>query len=528
MSNAGSCFNCTVSCGPGYQLDGACTNVTTPTCVPSSCMCAYPNTDVTTGSSSLLCPNPAMSFVQNGVCTSQCLNSALNSDLTAVAPFYRSYNPITNISNGYIAYPNCSSKNWCSPTNCVQYAPNDCSTCVACVQNGTLAGSYELAAINTFTPSYRPCMVAARPYFEQCLEVVYNLGITETIPVKVVWPVIAVDDESGVQIFACSDSRTGRALNASSLYSLDPVPVTCSIQDWYNYTTLSNCSFFVRVKDVTPPVIDCPSTPFYKSLPDGQTTGEFNWAVPNATDFIDGFLNASYITCDRNISNTTFPFGYTRISCRASDFSNNVATCLLQVFFQSLSAPNITCSPNINVNLSGYVTQPVTYLVSAVDPANPALLPLVVCSPISGGQFVIGRTLVICTATSQVSYQATQCSFDVIVSDVTPPTVNCQTSVSANTDPGSDMAVVSLQGFVFDNSGISPLLTCVPATNTQFPLGNTSTVCTAIDLSGNKGTCTFPVVVSDREFPSILWYFFYCVVFSFIKFFFLRLLIVLS
>lgn len=51
-------------------------------------------------------------------------------------------------------------------------------------------------------------------------------------------------------------------------------------------------------------------------------------------------------------------------------------------------------------------------------------------------------------------------------------------------------------------SGAGPV-TCVPASGTTFPLGDTEVACTATDLAGNEGETTFRVTVEDTTPPEI-------------------------
>ena len=47
-----------------------------------------------------------------------------------------------------------------------------------------------------------------------------------------------------------------------------------------------------------------------------------------------------------------------------------------------------------------------------------------------------------------------------------------------------------------DNSGVPPMVTCVPTPGYNFPIGLTVVQCTAMDNSGNAATCSFDIVIA--------------------------------
>ncbi|MCI0747938.1 MAG: immunoglobulin domain-containing protein, partial [Verrucomicrobia subdivision 3 bacterium] len=85
------------------------------------------------------------------------------------------------------------------------------------------------------------------------------------------------------------------------------------------------------------------------------------------------------------------------------------------------SGPVITCSTNIVAECTGGLT-PVSYTVTAVDSGG-APVP-VVCVPASGSGFRVGQSNVVCTATDTSGLSAS-CTFQVAVTDTTPPQVTC-------------------------------------------------------------------------------------------------------
>ncbi|MDD5163772.1 MAG: HYR domain-containing protein [Candidatus ainarchaeum sp.] len=54
-----------------------------------------------------------------------------------------------------------------------------------------------------------------------------------------------------------------------------------------------------------------------------------------------------------------------------------------------------------------------------------------------------------------------------------------------------------------DNSGTTPVVSCIPASGGTFPLGSTTVTCTATDAAGNSATTTFIVTIQDTTLPAI-------------------------
>jgi Tol biopolymer transport system component len=78
--------------------------------------------------------------------------------------------------------------------------------------------------------------------------------------------------------------------------------------------------------------------------------------------------------------------------------------------------------------------------------------------------------------------------------DTVPPTLTVPQGVDTDaTGPGG--AVVSFTATATDNADQSPSVMCAPASNTLFPVGDTTVSCTAKDNSGNTTVRTFTVHV---------------------------------
>ena len=171
------------------------------------------------------------------------------------------------------------------------------------------------------------------------------------------------------------------------------------------------------------------------------------------------------------------------------NFSNCPAN--MQVF-----TPMNTCSSIVNW------TPPTAFDNCSID--------TVFSSHNTGDVFQIGNTAVTYTVVDGVGNSAT-CTFVVQMMDTIPPVSNnCPINIRVNSSTTSCDAVVTWSEPIFvDNCGdtlsssfvSSPILGL--SNGDTFPLGTTTLTYSAIDSSGNIGTCSFQVIVFDSILPSV-------------------------
>ncbi|HZM85719.1 MAG TPA: FG-GAP-like repeat-containing protein [Blastocatellia bacterium] len=91
-----------------------------------------------------------------------------------------------------------------------------------------------------------------------------------------------------------------------------------------------------------------------------------------------------------------------------------------------------------------------------------------------------------------------------VTAETGAPTINCPIQpVTANTAPGMCKAVVNFTVTATDNCDTSVSIDCQPPSGSEFQTGTTTVNCTATDDSMNTSTCSFSVVVTDNEPPTI-------------------------
>ncbi len=277
---------------------------------------------------------------------------------------------------------------------------------------------------------------------------------------------------------------------SGSTFPLGTTMVTCTATDASGNS--SQCTFDVIVEDTTAPDVTCP----------GETTAECTSPAGALVSFSVSATDA----CDTNPSvvcippsGSLFPPGTTMVTCTATDASGNFSQCAFEVIVEDTTAPDITCPADPTVECTSPLGAIVTFAVSATDTCDP--IPSIVCVPPSGSTFPLGTTMVTCTATD-ASGNSSQCTFDVIVEDTTPPDVTCPADTTAEcTSPAGATVVFSVSAT--DLCDTNPSVVCVPPSGSTFPPGTTTVNCTATDSSGNSAMCSFDVTVEDTTDPDI-------------------------
>ena len=269
--------------------------------------------------------------------------------------------------------------------------------------------------------------------------------------------------------------------------------VTCTAQDQAGNS--KSCSFTVSITDTEAPILTCPVGAVLGSSAPLLSTGLVSFSV-SVTDNVNSNLAS---TCSP-ASGKSFLIGNTTVVCNSTDAAGNKNNCSFVVLVLDMENPVLTCPLLGSFALPAYnSTVSVSYNVAIFDNSNVTTAPS--CSKASGSFFSLGSTLVTCSATDP-SQNTGRCSFAVVVVDETAPTVTCALSAIFNTTAGlSTYVYVYASPNATDNAGVASI-SCFPSSN-SFSVGTTVVTCTAADATGNRGTCSFNVVVSDYEAPNM-------------------------
>jgi hypothetical protein len=138
-------------------------------------------------------------------------------------------------------------------------------------------------------------------------------------------------------------------------------------------------------------------------------------------------------------------------------------------------------------------------LPTASDDLDPA--PQVVAMPPSGSTFVLGVTVVTVTATDRSGNTSSR-TFDVIVTDTTPPALTVSGNLTAEAT-GPSGAAVSFAATAVDTVDGPLAVQCAPSSGSTFPLGTTTVTCSATDAHANVASAGSLVTVADTTKPIV-------------------------
>ncbi len=260
----------------------------------------------------------------------------------------------------------------------------------------------------------------------------------------------------------------------------------------------ANCSFTITITDQEDPVINCPAT-ISQGVDAGNCGAVVNFTVP----YSDNCLGSTIVQLSGQVSGTTFPVGTTTNAFRVTDASGNTATCSFDVVITDDENPTINCPSNINQsNDPGICGAVINYPVPYADNC-PGETIVQTSGGASGTLFPIGTTTNSFTVTDGVGNTIT-CSFDITISDTEDPVINCPATINQAVVPGSCSAVVNYSVTTSDNCpGEQITQTAGLPDGATFPIGTTTNAFLVTDASGNTSTCSFEVIISDNEDPTI-------------------------
>ncbi|MFT4543830.1 MAG: hypothetical protein ACI9EQ_000280, partial [Bacteroidia bacterium] len=261
---------------------------------------------------------------------------------------------------------------------------------------------------------------------------------------------------------------------------------------------ISTCTFDIIPSDAVVPTIACPVAQTVSSNPSCQFAIIDYTSVATANDNCDQVVDITQSPGSGTI--ITVP---TTVTLTATDDAVNTADCTFLVTPADNDNPSITCpgdqledfDADCEFDIIDY-----TGLASASDncSATPA-----VTQDVSVSTIVVGTTTITLTATDTDLNTAT-CTFDVIPADNTAPIVTCPANQEETFGAQCQFILPSYlpSASTSDNCGL-PTVAQSPVAGTVIG-GNTVVTITSTDASGNIGTCTFAVSVSDVTNPTVI------------------------
>ncbi len=263
----------------------------------------------------------------------------------------------------------------------------------------------------------------------------------------------------------------------------------------------ASCSFTVTVVDNQLPTITCPANQSVNATV-SQCSATVTYSTPSGADNCPSPVTTQTAGL---ASGASFSVGVTTNTFRVTDAAGNTATCSFTVTVVDNQLPAITCPANISVNASpGLCTAVVTYAAPTGTDNCPSPTTALTTGLASGASFPSGVTNNTFRVTDASGNTAT-CSFTVTVVDNQLPTISCPGNITGSNDLNQCSKLVTYTAPTGTDN-------CAGATTTQiaglpsganFPVGTTTNTFRVTDGSGNSTTCSFTVVITDTQLPSI-------------------------
>ncbi|MCB8963405.1 MAG: HYR domain-containing protein, partial [Bacteroidales bacterium] len=309
-------------------------------------------------------------------------------------------------------------------------------------------------------------------------------------------------------------------------------PPACGGSVVVNYTFYDDCgqtatgsAVFTVEPDGEDPVITCPADFEGVLIDNGSCQATLELIPPAATDNCSAFGAITFT----NNAPVQFPVGTTIVIWTATDICGNSSTCEQSItVLDNDEAPVITNCPENAEDviigagcsmITGEITEP-TITDNCPDPelhyeiVYPDGSIVSGIGSVSNMAFPVGVSTVTYIAVDDAGNPSLPCTFTVWIKDLVPPEfeVSCPvTTITVDAPDGICNAFVNVPGpLVSDpcdelvtlshNSIFSTNSTNADGT---YPVGTTTVIWTATDLSGNTTTCEQDIIVRDVTAPEI-------------------------
>ncbi len=190
---------------------------------------------------------------------------------------------------------------------------------------------------------------------------------------------------------------------SGSAFPIGTTAVHVTATDASNNT--STCTFYLTVKDTTPPNVTCPPLVMLEATgPGGATTG----VTPTVSD--NGDPNPTVTSVPP--AGATYPIGTTKTTVTATDQSGNSVICRFDVVVSDTKAPVPKCPAPIVVEATNGTSARVDFTATADDAVDPN--PTIKYSRSPGSTFGLGVSTVEVTVQDS-NYNVDKCTFTITV-----------------------------------------------------------------------------------------------------------------
>ncbi len=280
--------------------------------------------------------------------------------------------------------------------------------------------------------------------------------------------------------------------------------VTYTVTDTVGNT--QDCSFDVTINPVTTQLIGCPADQTVDN--DLGVCGAVVNGIAPVLLIPTANIDTLYYTLsaptsgngENDASGTLFNLGTTTVEYFIEDIFGNTDNCSFTVTVNDTEAPTWSnCPLNLSVEVNtDDCRAEVSWAIPI--PADNCGIFQVIPSHAPGDTFPLGTTTVTYVAFDAANNFGT-CSFDITVTDNTPPTLDCPSDITAYLGAGECETSVTWTPASATDNCTGTTVTCTADPGDTFSIGTTSVECTATDAAGNSVSCTFNVTVLDTLAP---------------------------
>jgi gliding motility-associated-like protein len=257
----------------------------------------------------------------------------------------------------------------------------------------------------------------------------------------------------------------------------------------------STCTFDIVPNDATAPTAVCQNISVYL---DG--TGNTSIVAADVDGGSTDNCGVPALSIDISTFDCSDVGAALNVTLTASD-GVNTNSCIAQVTVLDTVSPTITCPGNTTGNVDASCNYSIPDFTGTAATDNCSTI--VTQSPVAGTIVGVGTQTITLTATDP-SGNTSSCTFDIVVSDNTAPSISCPGNQTDFFDASCQFIVPDYTGLatVNDNCDASPTVTQSPVVGST-QTGAFTVTLTATDAAGNSSNCTFDVNLSDNLNPTI-------------------------
>ncbi|NVK65399.1 MAG: HYR domain-containing protein, partial [Flavobacteriales bacterium] len=235
--------------------------------------------------------------------------------------------------------------------------------------------------------------------------------------------------------------------------------------------------------------------------PDGSTFTLANWSFSGINVYDGPTTNAAALPALPIGTFAPASSGSTPVTLTVTDGAGNTSTCSANITVLDSISPVLTCPGDQAEILDATCSFSLPDYASLATASDNCGTPTVTQSP-SAGTAISADQVVTLTATDGSGNTAV-CSFNVTVSDTTPPTAVCQ-DITVYLDGSGNATITAsdVDGGSTDNCGTVALVVN-PTSFTCADLGANTVVLQVMDGGFNMATCTATVTVADTLSPVV-------------------------